>query len=85
MNRVGLEVNSQSPLNLPRVKYGRSDFAEVCSARQPQVVRTGVTRITWLEVVEDVGELHCELQAHTFSDLDVLSERRIHVPSVQAT
>ena len=80
-----LEVNSQTEFHLPRVEDRSGDFAKIRRLVKSQVVRAAVARIAWLKVVKDISELHCELQSHSFRELDLLCKRRIHVPARQTS
>lgn len=80
-----LEVNSQTEFHLTRVEDRSGDFAKIRRLVKSQVVGAAVAWVTWLEVVKDISELHCELQPHSFRELDVLCERRIHVPARQTS
>jgi hypothetical protein len=78
-------VNSQTEFHLPRVEDRSGDFAKIRRLVKSQVVRAAVAWITWLKVVKDISDLHCELQANSFRELEFLCQRRIHVPARQAS
>jgi hypothetical protein len=76
-------VDSQTPFYLPRVEYRSRDLAKVCRLIESQIVCATVARITRLEVVKDIGELHGELEANALREPNIFSQRRIHVPPGQ--
>ena len=80
----GLEVDSQTPFYLPWIKYRSRDLAKVCRLIKSQIVCATVARVTWLEVVKDIGELHCKLEADALREPNIFGQRRIHVPPGQS-
>ena len=82
---MDLEVKPQPPLNLSRVIDGIGDFAEIRGLVQPQVVSAVVARVVRLEVIEDITELHCELQPNSLSNLNVLRQGCVHAPARQTS
>ena len=78
-------MDSHTPLHLTRIEDCSRDLAKICRLVKSQVVRASVARITWLKMIEDISELNCELEAHALSELDVLRERCIQVPSGQTS
>ena len=78
-------MDSQPPLYLPRIVDRGGDLAKVGWLIQSQVIRAGIARVTWLKVVEDVGELHGELKTDPLSYLEVLGEGRVQIPARQAS
>jgi len=78
-------VNSQTEFHLSRVEDRSGDFAKIRRLVKSQVVRAAVAWVTWLKVVKDISELHCELQSHSFRELYVLRKGRIHVPARQTS
>src|ERR1700738_3645508 len=77
---VVLEVNSKTQLHLPPGVNRTGDPTKVSGSGKSQTA--GIRR---LEVVEDVGELQGESGANTFGELDVLGDRRVHIPPIQAS
>ena len=75
-----LEVNSKTHLHLAAGVNRAGDPTKVLRCGKSQA--TGIRR---LEVVKDVSELQGESGAHTFGELDVLGERRIDIPPIQAS
>ena len=71
-----LEVDSQTEFQLPRPVGLIGDPAKRRWTGQSQ------TRVGWLEVVQDVGELKHEGGANPLPELEVLGDRRIEVPAV---
>src|ERR1041385_2661647 len=80
-----LEVNPQAPLNLPRIVNSVGNLAKVCGLVQSPIFRAVVAPIVWLKVIEQVGDLHGELEAHALSYLNLLSKRRVQIPTREPT
>lgn len=72
-----LEVDPETQFHLTCGVNRAGDPAKGCVTRETQAAR-----IRWLVVVKDVSELHRERRAHAFRELDVLGERRVHIPPV---
>jgi len=77
-------VDSQTPLHLSRIVNRAGNPAEILLLVQSQIIRAAVAWIGGLKVVEDIRELHRELQPNPFSYLNILGERGVHVPAIQA-
>ena len=77
-------MDSQTPLHLSRIVNRAGDPAEILLLVKTQIIRASIARIGWLKVVKDIRELHRELQPNAFSYLNILGQRSVHVPALQA-
>src|SRR5205807_6396310 len=75
-----LEVNPQTDFHLTRGVNRAGDPAKTC-----RTGKTQAARITRRVVVEDVGELRRERGPDAFCELEVLGDRRVHIPPIQAS